>query len=31
MKKDLVSMNQLSGEDIQRILDASSFMKQIIL
>ena len=31
MKKDLVSMNQLSGEDIQRILDAASFMKQIIL
>ena len=31
MKKDLVSMNQLSGEDIQRILDAASFMTQIIL
>ena len=31
MKKDLVSINQLSGEDIQRILDAASFMKQIIL
>lgn len=31
MKKDLVSLNDLSKEEIEKILDAASFMKQIIL
>ena len=31
MKKDLVSLNDLSKEEIEKILDSASFMKQIIL
>ena len=31
MKKDLISMNDLSKEEIIKILDSASFMKQIIL
>lgn len=31
MKKDLVRLNDLSKEEIEKILDSASFMKQIIL
>ena len=31
MNKDLVSLNDLSKEEIEKILDSASFMKQIIL
>ena len=31
MKKDLVSLNDLSKEEIEKILDSASFMKQITL